>query len=299
MEVIRFDFDEKIESKGPICLALGTFDGFHRGHQEVIIKTRKKAKNIAGVLLFSNHPKTVLRDESYPILMDVEDKILMADKLGIDVCYVVSGSKEFFNLGVDGFMDLLSDKIGADQLVVGADFRFGKGGVGTPEDLKKRFDVEVVDLLCVDGRKISSTSIKARLQEGDIKGANEELGHPYLLKGKVVHGFEYGRELGFPTANIELNNPYALPAKGVYFGIIYILGIPHRAVLNIGTNPTIGKLGEKSVEVHILDFHEDIYGRTAYLYLLDFHRRESKFSSPEELKQAIASDVEWARKIVY
>ena len=196
-------------------------------------------------------------------------------------------------------MEFLSSAIGATQLVVGEDFRFGKGGEGTPDDLKSSFDVEVVDLLCSGGKKISSTSIKSLLQLGDIKAVNEELGHPYLLKGKVVHGFEYGRELGFPTANLELFNPYAMPCNGVYFGLIYILGIPHRAVLNIGTNPTIGKLQEKSVEVHILDFHEDIYGKTAYLYLLDFHRHESKFSSPEELRLAIAGDVEWARKIVY
>ena len=296
MEVIFCKYGEKVRLDGPLCLALGTFDGFHLGHQEVIIKTRKKANSLSGILLFSAHPKTILQDKGYPVLMGKEEKIRMAESLGLDVCCIVEAEEGFFHLSKQEFMDFLRVGLGATQIVCGEDFRFGRNGEGNAADLKAHFDAEIVPLLYDGEKKISSSSIRELLKNGDIKSSNALLGHPYMMKGKVVHGLGNGSKIGFPTANLSLSENYLLPLSGVYFGLAYVLGVPHKAIINIGKNPTIGALSSPIVEVHILSFHGDIYDSTVYLYLLSFHREERRFPSLEALKEALQDDLDWAKQ---
>ena len=296
MEIIRFDYKNLPPKKEGLTLALGTFDGFHKGHQRILIETSLHARNEAGILLFSCSPSKVLRlGKTEEVLTSLEDQLSYAKKLRMDVAYIVEATREFFSLSKDGFMDLL-ESLGATSLVAGADYTFGNAGEGSVEDLKKRFKTFVVPLVKQNGKKISTRDIKAMLKNGDAKEAWENLGHPYEVKGKVVHGLQNGRKLGFPTLNIELSADYLIPKYGVYYGICYLSGVPHKAMVNVGDNPTIGVLKKANIEAYLLDYEGDAYGKSVYLSFLDYEREERKFASPQQLKSQLEIDKEWIRK---
>ncbi|MCR5491121.1 MAG: bifunctional riboflavin kinase/FAD synthetase [Bacilli bacterium] len=297
MEIIEFDIHNLPAKKQGLALALGTFDGFHQGHQRLLIETKLNSKSHSGALLFTKSPREVVFGEEPTCIMGLSDKIRFLNKMGIDYAYVVKADEEFYGLSKEEFIEGVLKPLGAELLVVGADYRYGKKGAGDPDFLSSRIDTIVVPLLMEEGEKISSTLIRDLIKNGEVAKAGRLLGHPYEMHGKVKHGFQNGRKIGYPTANIDLDYPYLLPKSGVYFALAYVHGMPHRAIVNVGMNPTVGKITEPRVEAHILDFDNDIYGKTVYLEFIDFHRDESKFASLEELAEILKGDEAWARSI--
>ena len=234
MDVIRFDFNHLPEENPGLSLALGNFDGLHIGHQKLFVETAMHAKGDSAVLFFA-HPYG-----DGPSLTDVEDKLRFALSSRLDACYVLENDASLYELSPEEFIRKVLLPLGTKRVVVGQDFRFGKNALGTPEDLKPYFEVEIVPLLEHGGEKVSSSSIKALLRQGKVEDAAAKLGRSYEIRGKVTEGLGNGRKLGYPTANLALSFDYVLPLPGVYCGVAYVSGIAYRAMINVGVNPTVG-----------------------------------------------------------
>ncbi|OPZ35340.1 MAG: Riboflavin biosynthesis protein RibF [Tenericutes bacterium ADurb.BinA155] len=279
-----------------LVLCLGTFDGFHKGHQRLVIEASLSGEGKVGVLLFDQNPANFLSNgKEKAILTSEQDQIEILKKLRVDVALIAHVDAAFFGLSPEDFMTKYLKPLHPSLLVVGEDFRFGKGALGTPKTLAKSFPVLTVPLLEENGVKISTSAIKQSLKEGKVEEASALLGRPYEIHGKVVHGYEYGRKIGFPTANVSLKDPYLLPKGGVYEVMAYVLGIPRHGLANVGTNPTIGLLQEPIVEVYLEDFNQDIYDKTIYVDFLTYERPEIKFDSLEELQTQLQKDKDWLK----
>ncbi len=286
MDKIVFSLGDLPERKEGLTLALGNFDGFHLGHQSLARETRLFASNDSGILFFARPYK----DEE--VLSDLEDKIRFSYSCGLDYAYCLENDSSFYELDSFSFMDLL-EKLGTKRIVCGPDFRFGKEKKGDVDTLKSRFLIDVVPFLTdSEGKKISSHRIKELIASGEVEEASIDLGRPYETKGVVVHGLENGRRIGFPTLNLEPAAPYVLPKRGVYAGFVYLSGIPYKAMINVGSNPTIGKRETLIEEAHLFDFAEDAYGKRAYFQYVSYLREERKFSSLNELKDQLSKDKE-------
>ena len=291
-DIIRFDLDHMPEANPGLTLALGNFDGVHRGHQRLFVETSLEASGDAAVLFFA-HPF------GYgPSLSSLEDKIRYAGTSRLDKLYVFDNDERVFGLSAEEFIERVLLPLGTKTVVVGEDFRFGKNRSGDASLLQKYFRVIVVPLLEEDGSKVSSTRIKELLHEGDILKANALLGRSYEIKGTIVHGFHNGSKIGFPTANIDCPFPYVLPQSGVYCGVVYLSGKAYRAMVNVGSNPTIGALDHPIIEAHILDFDDDCYDKTMYCAFLAYIRPEMKFDSMEELQKQLRIDETKIRDIL-
>lgn len=292
MEIHRFRLDFLPESIPGLTLALGNFDGMHRGHQRLLLDTSFLAKNESGVLLFD--PPSPFKGNN--VLTSLEQKIAICRKLRLDHVFVLESNKAFWNLSPQEFCDQILKKLGASLLCCGEDFRFGKKAEGKVDDLKKDFDVHLTPFLESNGIKISSSFIREAIQNGEVEKAADWLGRPYEMAGKVAHGFRNGHLIGFPTLNLKSSTPYCLPRFGVYCGLAYIDGIPHQAVINVGVHPTIDQIEEPSIEAHLLDFEEEAYDKTLYLDFRHFERCEKKFASLEELSKQLLLDKAWAKE---
>lgn len=289
METIRFNLGGTIPHIPGLSLALGTFDGFHKAHQKLLIESKLHGL-YSGVLLFSVPPEDILKGPS-PCLMGLEDKIRLLSSFGLDYCLVIEATPELFALSKTEFMDQVLDPIGMDSLVVGEDFRFGYRAEGMVKDLKTRYKTYVCPLLGDENGKISSTRVRQLLLEGDVRGAWKLLVRPYEIKGIGVKGKQNGGKIGFPTMNLQLSENYLLPKNGVYAGIGFVLGKPYKAMINVGDNPSIGSDIPRHIEVHLLGYpNEDTYGLTCYLGFLYFVREEKKFASLDELKKQLEID---------
>jgi len=296
MEVIKFnDLISSNVSIDTICL--GSFDGFHLGHQQLIHQALSISTGDTAVVLFSNHPSKFV---SKPVseLMDLDDKIRMCNKLRIEYVIVIETDEEFFSLIPEEFIDKYLKLINPKHVVVGEDFRFGKYGKGNSETLKNFFDVLTVDLLEKDGLKISSTSIREYLKEGRIEEANELLGYHFEIKGKVEEGLHNGTTLGFPTANISFKNNLQLINNGVFAAISYVNGIPYKSMVNIGIHPSIDKLDTPIIESHLIDYSGNLYGKTIYIEFIKRIRDEKKFANIDELKNQLSLDIVEVKKLL-
>ena len=286
MDKIVFSLDKLPEKKEGLTIALGNFDGFHLGHQSLASETRINAVGSSAILFFARP----FKDEE--ALSDLEDKIRFSYSCGLDYAYCLENDSSFYELDPSSFMDML-EKLGTKKVVCGPDFRFGKEKKGGVDALKKRFQVDVVPFLKDSkGEKISSHHIKELIREGDIKDAAKDLGRNYETKGTVVHGLENGRRIGFPTLNLESSAHYVLPKRGVYAGLVYLSGIPYKAMINVGNNPTIGYRETPIEEAHLFNFSGDAYGKRAYFQYISYIREEKKFGSLEELKAQLNQDKE-------
>ena len=284
MEKIRFRINQMPEASPGLSLALGNFDGFHRGHQDLFVKTSVDASAESGVLIF---------DSPFghgPILSSTEDKLRYALHSRLDRAYVFEGGQELYALTPEQFIEQVLLPLGTKRVVVGEDFRFGANRAGGPDTLGRYFQVDIVPLRKEDGQKISSSSIKSLISQGNLEKAASYLGKPYEVCGKVVEGFHNGAKLGFPTVNLQLDANYVLPKSGVYCGVCYVGGIAYRAMVNVGVNPTLGKLTAPIIETHLLDYEGQCYGKTVYCAFLTHIRDEIKFSSLEELKKQLERD---------
>lgn len=297
--------EEKFEN---IYVAIGAFDGIHMGHRELICQAVKKAKKTNGksaVFTFLNHPMEVTNRVKAPkLISSLEEKIHIIKSLGVDYLILQPFTNEFSNMTPEEFVEkVLVKTLKTKEVYVGFNFSFGKGGKGTVENLRqigKKYGIStnIIEPVKIKEQVISSTFIREMLATGNLDIANRCLGQPFLIIGEVVHGRKLGRIMGFPTANLKILNKI-YPPFGIYGGKVKIEGEKEswHAVINIGKNPTL-KPDERSIEVHILDFDKDIYGKRIYVSLIEFLRQEKKFNSMEELKETIKNDVlNWKEKV--
>ncbi len=297
MKIIK-DLDTKFTNK--TVITIGTFDGVHLGHKKILEKvvSSAKEKNLESTLVtFFPHPRIILQnDASIKLLNSIEEKQKLIENCGIENLIIHPFTKEFSLLSAEDFVKtILIDKLNISKIIIGYDHRFGKNRTADINDLiefgsKYNFDVEQIDAKLINETTISSTKIRKALDDGNISIANNFLGYKYLLCGKVVKGNQIGRTIGFPTANLHINEDYKLiPKNGVYFVKSTIDNANFYGLLNIGNRPTVdGK--NQTIEVHFLDFSEDIYNTIITIELIDFIRDEEKFDSLEALKNQIKKD---------
>ncbi|MCQ2795053.1 MAG: riboflavin biosynthesis protein RibF [Bacilli bacterium] len=268
-----------------LCLCLGYFDGVHIAHQRLINEAKVTSDDQIGIITFDSGVKG---KES---ITSLEDRLNLFKALKVDYVFVFPFSKAFKNLSAEQFKKKFLDKIHPSSLIAGHDFKFGKNRQGDITYLKKYYTVHIVDFLKRNNKKISSNDIISFIKEGKIKKANEYLGRAYQIKGKVISGYQKGGELTFPTANIKINKTYVVPKFGVYKVITYVLGIPRLGIANVGVHPTVNKLKEPILEVHIKNFTGNLYNKEIYVEFVDFVRPEKKFKNEKELIKQIKKDV--------
>ncbi len=289
-----------LKIKNPV-LTVGTFDGVHLGHKKILKKLVQNAKEIGGeavVFTLHPHPRKVLFPETNNLffLNTIEEKAKLLEEIGVKHFIVYPFTKDFANLSSCNFIEeILFNQLQIKQLIVGYDHHFGKDKQGNFEALKKccaKFNIEIfkVGAFEQDGITISSTKIRNELLTGDIELANKYLNYNYSLSGKVVSGNKIGRKIGFPTANIEFEKDKVLPKKGVYAVKVFVANKEYKGMLNIGTRPTINISNKKNIEVHIFDFHEDIYGTEVKISFFKYIRNEIKFKNIEDLKIQLIKD---------
>jgi riboflavin kinase / FMN adenylyltransferase len=271
-------------------VAIGTFDGVHLGHREVI-------RGADTVLTFDPHPLSVIHPEATPKLISTFPvrRDLIAG-LGAEELVVIPFDKSFSGQSAEDFVQhVLLDRLGAVAVSVGENFRFGKGARGTPEFLSghDEFETRVVPLVEAAGETVSSSHIRGLVAAGEVDQAAEFLGGPFLFEGEVVPGDKRGRELGMPTANLIPDDAYVTPGHGVYAG----WANAHPAAVNVGVRPTFETGRGLLVEAHLLDFDDDLYGQTLRIAFLERLRGEKRFDSVDELVAQMRRDVEDARRI--
>lgn len=292
----------------PTAVAVGVFDGVHRGHQQIIKAAIEAAREIDGeslVMTFDPHPLEVVRPGSHPpLLTTTSHKAHLIEDLGVDVFLVVKFTPEFAELSADEFAaDVLADRLRAKRVAVGEDFRFGRGAqgdVGLLRSLGDRygFTVLCLPLIEIDGSAISSTRIRQLLRHADLEGIKRVLGRYPRFIGRVVEGHRRGRELGFPTANIVTAEEASVPGLGVYAGWVWVDGKKKKSVINIGTSPTFDDEAHPVTHVHILDYGADLYGREVEVEVRARLREERTFDSPTALAAQISTDIEVAKGIL-
>jgi riboflavin kinase/FMN adenylyltransferase len=289
-------------------ITIGTFDGVHSGHQYILQQLHEAAEACNGetvIITFDPHPREVLapHDRNVRLLTTLDEKIRLLEQRGIHHVVVVPFTKAFSELSAQAYVeDFLIRTFRPHTIIIGYDHRFGhnrEGGLELLEAEQQKFGFRLLEIpqQVVHNLAVSSTKIRQSLQDGAIQLANELLGYPYFLHGTVVHGDKMGRQLGFPTANIRLNDDRKLiPAQGVYAVTVETGGRKLKGALNIGTRPTFNGT-ELRIEVYILDFDEDIYGADIKVSFLDYIRSDKKFDSVDALVLQMKNDVEKARVI--
>jgi len=287
-------------------VALGNFDGVHRGHRLILERTKQEAKKIGGqslVFTFEPHPLKILHaDHCPPLITPFKKKMILIESLGIDVVICATFTKEFATVSPGEFVKtILVDRIGIRKAVVGHNYGFGQGRQGNIGDLKKYarkfgFQVIVVDPIRLGNQIISSSAIRQLIQRGDMEGAAQHLGRHFMVLGKVIWGTSRGRLLGVPTANVEILNEL-YPKNGVYAVEVLIDNHSYRGVANVGVNPTFGE-NRFSVEVHVFDFNRNIYGKEIQVAFIHRIRDERTFGSPKSLIEQIQRDMDDARQIL-
>ena len=284
----------------PKIATIGFFDGVHRGHRFLFAQLQEYAKHLhlsTAIYTFKQHPKQVLTNLTPAMLTTFEERKTLLEEYG-EVCFL--DFKEVQKLTAAEFMRYLYEEQSVDTLLIGYDHRFGSDclkGFSEYEHLGREIGMHVVRAYecLVDGVPVSSSRIRKLLAAGKISDVNRLLGYGYTLSGIVEHGNAIGTRLGFPTANIALGGNKQLPANGVYSVLANVDGVTYHAIANIGTKPTIG-CENLSLEVYMLDFVGDLYGKALQVTFLDFLREEKKFASLDELKNQIAIDVQEVRE---
>lgn len=305
MDVYR-SLAELRPAPGGRSIALGTFDGVHRGHRRVIAAAVEGVRERGlrpAVVTFDPHPLQVLRPDEPPrVLTTTDTKAALVAGLGVEELLAIPFTPEFSRQSADEFSDsVLVGALDARQVSVGANFRFGRGASGDTESLRAHpeFETVVVPLVEHDGAPVSSSRIRDLVAEGDVRAAAELLEAPFRLIGEVVRGDARGRELDMPTVNLRLPPGLVVPAAGIYAARAHgdALGTDVPAAVSIGMRPTFEDDGDLRVEAHLIGFDGDLYGQTVWLEFLERLRDEVKFDSAEALKRQMRADVEQTARI--
>lgn len=289
-----------------LTACIGFFDGLHLGHQGLINETIRIAEETGTescLITFSPDPWTVLNNKSHVNhITPVKDKVRIAESLGLDHYITINFTKETSQLSPQEFIEKILVRLNVENLVCGKDFRFGHKGAGTVDFLEKKasyfFKTHVVEIDKMNAVKVGTTQIIQSILKGDMEAANTMLGRQYAVHGFVVHGAKEGRKIGFPTANLEVVDEYVIPEGGIYAGFIWIDGVRYQSAVNIGYNPTFNTNDYVTIESHILDFDQDIYGKNVKQTFVKRLRPELKFDSIDALVEQMTKDVQEARTIL-
>ncbi len=305
MKIYKLDTESDFE-KLDLCLAIGNFDGIHKGHQEIINKIKEIASynNLSSsIMSFNPHPRIFFNQIKEPFnIYTQKDKINFLEKLGLDIFIDFSFDNNLSILSADDFViKILIDKLNIKYLVIGKDFKFGKDRKGNFETLEKyveqkKFDIHLIDpiMLADKSDKYSSSIIRSQIKDGFIKDVEESLGRPWHMHGIIIEGDKRAREINFPTANI-IPDQHILPKRGVYCVEVLLEGKKYKGVSNFGLRPTVD--GSKLLlETHMFNFSEEIYGKELTVEFLTFIRSEQKFNNFEELTKQINKDIKKAKE---
>jgi len=287
------------------CVAtIGNFDGVHRGHQAIIARLRERAAELglpSCVVIFEPQPREFFAPDKAPArLTRLREKLCLLEQQGIDQVLCLAFNRRLRELSAAEFVQaVLVEGLAVRHLEVGDDFRFGCDRAGDFDFLLRAgaaegFSVEAATTIEVDGQRVSSTRLREVLARGDLQAAQALLGRPVSLTGRIVHGQKLGRQLGAPTANVQLKRR-STPLSGVYMVSLVLDGSPHPGVANIGMRPSVRSDGQPHLEVHLLDLQADLYGRRAQVVFHHKLRDEQRFASLEALKAAISADIAAAR----
>ncbi len=311
--IVFRDPSEVPDGFGPSAVAIGKFDGVHAGHRAVIRRLKEIAAQSgvrAVAVTFDRNPLAVLRPDRCPEnVVTVERKLELLGELELDATLLLTFDAELAARSAEDFVaSILTGALHVSTVLVGRDFRFGRGGAGDPELLRELgprygFTVEVVDDVFLDGsdRRVSSTWIRELLMAGDVTAAARVLDRNVDVRGEVVHGLKRGRELGFPTANLSASVDSFVPADGVYAGwlVDHETGLRHRAAISVGTNPTFDDVLERQVEAHVIGETDlDLYGHDVTVEFVERLRGMVAFEGIEKLKAQMATDVTDAESVL-
>lgn len=296
------DIDNLKTEYSNIAMALGSFDGIHVGHQSLIKRVIQLAKENNGtsvVFTFGNHPMSVLvPDKVPPQIEDSTSRIAVLENMGVDVLLELPFTPEMAKETPEQFLEFLKEKIAPKYVVVGPNFSFGYKGEGTPRYLadnseKFGFITEISPIVTIGDEIVSSTTIRKFITQGDLAEANKFLGRAFSYGGCVMHGDERGRLLGFPTANLDIDDTRVMLPYGAYVVKVYVEGDIYGGIANVGNNPTFEGCSSR-LEIHILNFSGDIYSKFIRIEFLDKIRDEQKFSSVDELVKQLNRDKTYA-----
>ncbi|KRK46676.1 riboflavin biosynthesis protein RibF [Dellaglioa algida] len=293
-------YDPKEIDDEAISLAMGFFDGVHLGHQKVILKAKQKAnekKIKLAVMTFDKHPSVQFQkkpERSIKYLTSMEKKISLMEGLGVDIFYILTLNNDLASLTPQDFVTKYMIDLHAQVVVAGFDYTYGKKDIANMDTLAKyahqQFEVVTVPELISEDQKISSTRIRAAIDKGQINDVNRLLGYEYQTIGEVVHGEARGRELGFPTLNLEFNEHIRIPGPGIYVTRVQVSGVWYRGMASIGYNVTFGQDRELTVEINLFDFNEMIYGQQVTVEWLSYLRSEIKFDGIDGLISQLNQD---------
>lgn len=284
-------------------VTIGTFDGVHIGHRKIIARLKELAAASGCetvILTFFPHPRMILHpeDETIKLITTIEEKAELLERLGVDHLIITPFSRDFSNQSAEEYIkDILVDKIGTKTIVIGYDHRFGKDRQGGLQDLLKlapvyNFEVLEIPEQDINDVAISSTRVRTALLDGQINVANDCLGYPFFITGKVIRGDQIGRQLGYPTANLMVEEQYKLiPKNGIYAVRVRVEEQSHNGMAYIGNRPTVNGM-TRNIEVNIFNFNQDIYTKTLRMEFLHFVRDDIHFASLEELTVQLGKDKE-------
>ena len=289
-------------------ITIGSFDGVHQGHQQIIrelVIGAHKEHQLAVVVTFFPNPAVVVREiQTLFYLTTVEEKTRLLTAMGVDSVLSIAFNKELSRMSAESFMSMLHDRLQFSCLLIGYDFRLGanrEGDIQSLEEIGKNlgFCVRSIPPVENNDKPVSSSLIRNLLKSGNVESAADFLGRFYELEGKVIHGDGRGKHIGLPTANIQPWDKKIIPASGVYAAFVRINGMIHPSVMSIGVRPTFYDHPTKqTIEIHILDFKEEIYGENLQLYFVSCIRPEKKFDSIETLMEQIRKDINHAREVL-
>lgn len=308
MEIISLD--KEIDFGFRPAISVGMFDGVHIGHQKLLNILKEKANKLGTkpiIITFDKHPRLVLTEQwgenAIKLLQTSEERFEKLASLGFEKIITIPFTEEFAKKSATEFLELIIDNYSIQYILLGYDNNFGNKSPDEFENIQKKAKEKGVliertnECEYYQDIKVSSTQIRKALEKGDISLAKKMLGGDYIFNGRVIKGNQIGRKIGFPTANVEIDQNKLLPRFGVYTVRVNIDGVFYNGVLNIGIRPTI----ENSpivLEVFIIDYSQDLYNKTIRIHFVDFMRPEKKFDSLEELRKHIALDVELAKKML-
>lgn len=293
---------EQFKNVNNPVLTTGTFDGVHLGHKKILRQLRLAADQLGGetvLFTFQPHPRMVLFPDAHnlKLLHTEREKIEQLEKAGLQHLVLFPFTLEFSRMSANEFVrDILVNQMKIKKLIIGYDHHFGRNREGSAENLKElapiyKFDFEEIPVQVLDDVSISSTKIRRAIEQGEVKTAHKFLGYPFQLNGIVAHGDKRGRTIGFPTANLKIEDSTKLiPSNGVYAVKVHHKGNSYNGMMNVGVKPTIGGNKGISIEVNIFDFEGELYNEHLKIELMDWIRDEKRFESLEELKQQLGDD---------